>query len=86
MELSSEISETREIDKSLNRAILFLVLCSVYLGLTVGYIFRIVYMRDWSRIDLGVCFSIMAVLGILRWSSRIKKVVRGLLVTSSATL
>jgi hypothetical protein len=86
MEQASEISEAREIEKSLNRAIWFLVFCSVYLGFTVGNIVMIVERSDWKRMDLGICFLVMAVLGVFRGRSKIKEIFRDLLTSSSSAL
>jgi hypothetical protein len=79
MEQASEISEAREIEISL-------VFCSVYLGFTVGNIVMIVERSDWKRMDLGICFLVMAVLGVFRGRSKIKEIFRDLLTSSSSAL
>jgi hypothetical protein len=81
-----ELSETREIEKSLNIAIGVLVFSSLYLGFSVWFMLRSAQEGKWTQEVLGISFLAMAVLSIIRCVWRIKEIVRRLLDHPPATL
>jgi hypothetical protein len=86
MEQAREFSEAREIEKSLNFAIWFLVGCSLYSAFSIWYFVRSIHYGHWFQVPLGAAFFAMGALSIFRAVLRIKEIVRNLLPPPSSTL
>jgi apolipoprotein N-acyltransferase len=79
MERIHELSEAREIKKSVNIAICFLVFSSLYLAFSFWYTLRNVQIGNWTQVVLGAIFLAMGVLGVFRAILSIQLTLRRLL-------